>query len=243
MVNRRLPYPLASFESRCAAPSCDGGEQRVKGRYERAAQPASDGLLSGEGKGRFPIFGISPSVPGSIRCRIVRRVSLASVTGPSGRILWGNVTPSNLEPRRCRRLHRASPHQRFRQVQRVPIGRSSDRGQESGRRGPSGRFWDRRSESRSGVRRLPRGAWSPKARGRSRDTQQESDGAFLGVRFLSAESAQVIQCAGLPLRHDPLSAFLTLSAAFSHLGLVALFHATSAHRIPWAFRGPPPSQP
>jgi hypothetical protein len=143
VVNRRPSRVVAR-------PILRWGEQRVKGRYERAAQPASDGLLSGEGKGRFPSFGILPSVPGSIRCRIVRRVSLASVTGPSGRILWGNVTPSNLEPRRCRRLHRASPHQRFRRVQRVPIGRSSDRGQERGRRGPSGRFWARRSESRSG---------------------------------------------------------------------------------------------
>lgn len=161
-----------------------------------------------------------------------RSVGVACVGhGPFGTNPWGNVTPSNLEPRRCRRLRRASPHQRIRRVQRVPIGRSSDRGQESGRRGPSGRFWVRRSESRSGARRLPRGAWSPKARGQSRDTQQESDGAFLGVRLLSADSAQVIHCAGLPHRHGPLSAFLTLSAVFSHLGLVALFHATSTPRI------------
>jgi hypothetical protein len=35
----------------------------------------------------------------------------------------------------------------------------------------------------------------------------------------------------LPRLYRPLSGFLTLSAVFSHSGLVALFHATSAPRI------------
>jgi len=43
------------------------------------------------------------------------------------------------------------------------------------------------------------------------------------------------RCAGLPPRHLPLSGFLTLSAVSSPRGLVALFHATSVHRLP-AFR-------
>jgi len=55
--------------------------------------------------------------------------------------------------------------------------------------------------------------------------------SFLGVRFLSAESARVIGVAALPrLRHPP-SRFCTLSAVFSHPNLVALFHATSTPRI------------
>lgn len=161
-----------------------------------------------------------------------RSVGVACVGhGPPGTNPEGNVTPSNLEPRRCRRLRRASPHLR---LSRCSACLSADPLTEVRRAvdvALRGRFWPRRSAARSEVRRLPRGAWSPKARGRSRDTQQESDGAFHGVRFLSAESAQVIQCAGLPHRHGPLSAFLTLSAVFSHLGLVALFHATSTPRI------------
>ena len=43
------------------------------------------------------------------------------------------------------------------------------------------------------------------------------------------------RCAGLPPRHLPLSGFLTLSAVSSPRRLVALFHATSVHRLP-AFR-------
>lgn len=46
------------------------------------------------------------------------------------------------------------------------------------------------------------------------------------------------RCVGLPLRRHPLSEFLTLSAVLSQLHPVALFHATSAHRI-LAFRGFP----
>lgn len=46
---------------------------------------------------------------------------------------------------------------------------------------------------------------------------------------------------GLPRRHHPPSEFLTLSTVYSHLDLVALFHATSAHGIP-TFRAFP-SQP
>jgi hypothetical protein len=44
--------------------------------------------------------------------------------------------------------------------------------------------------------------------------------------------------AGLPHRHHPFSKFLTLSTGLSHLNLVALFHATSTHRIS-AFRAFP----
>jgi len=44
--------------------------------------------------------------------------------------------------------------------------------------------------------------------------------------------------AGLPRRHPPLSGFLTLSAASSPGRLVALFHATSVHRLS-AFRASP----
>jgi hypothetical protein len=55
--------------------------------------------------------------------------------------------------------------------------------------------------------------------------------SFLGVRFLSAESAGVIGLAALPRLHQPPSGFLTLSAAFAHPSLVALVHATSTHRI------------
>lgn len=36
---------------------------------------------------------------------------------------------------------------------------------------------------------------------------------------------------GLPHQHPPLSAFLTLSAAFSHRNLAALFRAASTPRI------------
>jgi hypothetical protein len=36
---------------------------------------------------------------------------------------------------------------------------------------------------------------------------------------------------GLPPRHLPLSEFLTLSAVLSHRRLVALFHATTTHRL------------
>jgi hypothetical protein len=39
------------------------------------------------------------------------------------------------------------------------------------------------------------------------------------------------RCVGLPPRHHPLSEFLTLSAALARPDLVALFRATSAHRI------------
>jgi hypothetical protein len=39
------------------------------------------------------------------------------------------------------------------------------------------------------------------------------------------------RCVGLPRRRHPLSEFFTLSAALSHPGPVALFRATSAHRI------------
>jgi hypothetical protein len=46
------------------------------------------------------------------------------------------------------------------------------------------------------------------------------------------------RCVGLPRRHHPLSEFLTLSAFSSRPGLVALFRATSAHRIS-AFRAFP----
>jgi hypothetical protein len=46
---------------------------------------------------------------------------------------------------------------------------------------------------------------------------------------------------GLPRRHHPPSEFLTLSTVYSHLDLVALFRATSAHGIS-AFRAFP-SQP
>jgi hypothetical protein len=46
------------------------------------------------------------------------------------------------------------------------------------------------------------------------------------------------RCAGLPRRHRPSSGFLTLSTVYSHLDLVALFRATSAHRI-LAFRAFP----
>jgi hypothetical protein len=54
---------------------------------------------------------------------------------------------------------------------------------------------------------------------------------FLGVRFLSAESARVIGLAALPRLHQPPSGFLTLSAVYAHPYLVALFHATSTLRI------------
>lgn len=56
-----------------------------------------------------------------------------------------------------------------------------------------------------------------------------------GVRCLSTESTTVIVRAGLPHQHHPLSEFLTLPAVLSHRGLVALFRATSAHRLQ-AFR-------
>lgn len=93
--------------------------------------------LSGEGRGGSELWDLAE------RPRVDplpdRSMGVACVGhGPLGTNPCGNVTPSNLEPRRCRRLHRASPHQRIRRVQRVPIGRSSDRNQESGRRGPSG---------------------------------------------------------------------------------------------------------
>jgi hypothetical protein len=55
--------------------------------------------------------------------------------------------------------------------------------------------------------------------------------SFPGVRFLSAESARVIGRTVLPRLYRPLSGFRTVSAVFSHPSLVALFHATSAHRI------------
>jgi len=47
--------------------------------------------------------------------------------------------------------------------------------------------------------------------------------------------------AALPRLHLPSSGFLTLSAVFAHPYLVALFHATSTHRIPVfrAFPSPP----
>lgn len=54
---------------------------------------------------------------------------------------------------------------------------------------------------------------------------------FPGVRFLSTESARVIGRTVLPRLYRPLSGFLTVSAVFSHPSLVALFHATSVHRI------------
>lgn len=38
-------------------------------------------------------------------------------------------------------------------------------------------------------------------------------------------------CVGLPRRRHPLPEFLTLPAALPHLSLVALFRATSAHRL------------
>lgn len=43
------------------------------------------------------------------------------------------------------------------------------------------------------------------------------------------------RCVGLPPRHHPLSEFLTPSAVLARPGLVALFRATSTHRIS-AFR-------
>jgi hypothetical protein len=55
--------------------------------------------------------------------------------------------------------------------------------------------------------------------------------SFLGVRLLSAESVRVIGLAALPRLHQPPSGFLTLSAAYAHPYLVALFHATSTPRI------------
>jgi hypothetical protein len=55
--------------------------------------------------------------------------------------------------------------------------------------------------------------------------------SFHGVRLLSAKSARVIGVTALPRLYRPLSGFLTVSAVFSHPSLVALFHATSAHRI------------
>jgi hypothetical protein len=51
------------------------------------------------------------------------------------------------------------------------------------------------------------------------------------VRFLSAKSEQVIVAPGVHPRHHPPSRFLTFSTVLSHLDLVALFHATSTHRI------------
>lgn len=55
--------------------------------------------------------------------------------------------------------------------------------------------------------------------------------SFLGVRALSAKSARASLSAALPQLYHPLSGFRTLSAVCSRPRLVALFHATSAHRI------------
>jgi hypothetical protein len=55
--------------------------------------------------------------------------------------------------------------------------------------------------------------------------------SFLGVRALSAKSARASLSTALPQLCHPLSGFRTLSAVYSRPGLVALFHATSAHRI------------
>lgn len=56
---------------------------------------------------------------------------------------------------------------------------------------------------------------------------------FHGVQFPFSEISSSDRCrAGLPGRRLPFSAFLTLSTAWSRLNLVALFHATSARRIP-----------
>lgn len=68
-------------------------------------------------------------------------------------------------------------------------------------------------------------------RRKRRPAQKERDGTFHGVRFLSTKSAQAILRIGFPHRHSPFSEFLTLSTVFPRLGLVALFHTTSALRI------------
>lgn len=65
----------------------------------------------------------------------------------------------------------------------------------------------------------------------------------LGVRFLSTKTAQVIIRIGLPHQHRPPSRFLTFSTVSPHLSLVALFRATSAHRILWPSERSPLRQP
>lgn len=135
------PLPVDVLRGSPRWPFLRREERRVEGRYERAAQPASEcssPVKEGAGSELWDL---------AERPRVDplpdRSVGVACVGhGPPGTNPGRNVTPSNLEPRRCRRLHRASPHRRFRRVQRVPIGRSSDRSQERGRRGPSGSILD-----------------------------------------------------------------------------------------------------
>jgi hypothetical protein len=62
-------------------------------------------------------------------------------------------------------------------------------------------------------------------------SRQTSSDISLGVRGLSAKSTPVIDAPDCLPGTIPLSGFLTLSAVSSHRRLVALFHATSAHRL------------
>lgn len=63
------------------------------------------------------------------------------------------------------------------------------------------------------------------------DCSQQKSKTPPEVLGLSTESDGRSRRAGLPHQHLPLSEFLTLSAVFSRRILVALFHATSAHRL------------
>jgi hypothetical protein len=62
-------------------------------------------------------------------------------------------------------------------------------------------------------------------------SHQGIEDAFLRFVAFQRNQSQWSERAGLPRRHHPLSGFLTLSAVFSHRGLVALFRATPAHRL------------
>jgi hypothetical protein len=80
----------------------------------------------------------------------------------------------------------------------------------------------------------PRGRTDSRTRWHSQATPSWGSGPFGGIS--TGDRSTV-----LPRLYRPLSGFLTLSAVFSHPSLVALFHATSAHRISVfrAFPSPP----